>query len=388
MGWRTQAGTRRRPAAPARPDPARDRFVDLIRVVSMLAVVVLHWVSVMPDLRNGKVVDRNVVEVVPGLWPLTWTGDVMALFFFAGGYANWVSLTGSLRRGESSAAYLERRFRRLLQPTLTFLGLWLGSDLLLRAAGHGDLSPLRHVTTGNTIPFGPLWFIAVYLVVVALSPWTIAAHRRWGLAVPVAMAIAVAVADAVAFARDSGAPLVVNLLLVWLVPHQLGYFYADGRLRLSTLGSAALAASGLTALVLLTSLPAYPRSLISPRWTVLTMDAPMLSLVAEGLWLIGLALLLRRPAERILANPARWRWVSRANEVTMPVYLWHMTAYLVAAAVLARAGAGFVYATAASAAWWWGRPVIVLLSAGVLAGILALLRAAAGVRRPSRPVPP
>ena len=372
----------------ARADPPRDRFIDLVRVVSMFAVVVLHWISVMPDLRNGRVVDRNVVDVVPSLWPLTWTGDVMALFFFAGGYANWVSLQGSARRGESTGAYLERRFRRLLQPTLTFLGVWLGADLLLRVAGHGDLSPLRHVATGNTIPFGPLWFIAVYLVVVALSPWTVAAHQRWGLAVPVAMAAGVALADVVALARDSGVPLVANLALVWLIPHQLGYSYADGRLKLSTRASAALAATGLAGLALLTSLPAYPRSLISPRWTVLTFDAPMLSLVADGVWLIGLALVLRQAAERALADSVRWRWVSAANDATMPVYLWHMTAYLVAAAALARAGAGFVYASSASGAWWWGRPVVVVVSAGVLMAILALLRTAGAVRRAARPVSP
>ena len=74
----------------------RDRFIDLVRVTSMVVVVVLHWLSVMPDLTHGRVVDQNVVAVVPGLWPLTWAGDVMALFFFAGGYANWVSLATSL----------------------------------------------------------------------------------------------------------------------------------------------------------------------------------------------------------------------------------------------------------------------------------------------------
>jgi Acyltransferase family len=122
--------------------PERDRFIDLVRVTGMSAVVLLHWLSVMPDLRNGKVVDQNVVSVVPGLWPLTWTGDVMALFFFAGGYANWVSLASSFSRGESYAAYLARRFRRLLRPTISFLGVWLGVDLLMRVVRLGALSPL------------------------------------------------------------------------------------------------------------------------------------------------------------------------------------------------------------------------------------------------------
>jgi hypothetical protein len=342
----------------------------------MVAVVVLHWLSVLPTLVNGTVVDQNVVAVIPGLWPLTWTGDVMALFFFAGGYANWVSLAGSARRGESKGTYLARRLRRLLGPTFIFLGAWLGSDLVIRAAGLESLSPLRHVAIGNTIPFGPLWFLGVYLVVVAVSPWTAAAHRRWGIAVPLAMVAAVAVADWQAFAHNSGAPLAANLLMVWLIPHQLGYFYADGTLqRLSATACAGVAATGLVILAVLTSLPYYPRSLINPRWTVLSIDAPMLSLVADGLWLIGLALLLRGPAERMLANPRRWRVLSRANDLTMPVYLWHMTAYLVAISTLTwLLGARFAYSTDASAQWWWGRPVVIVVSALVLGGILAVLR--------------
>ena len=353
----------------------RDRFIDLVRVTCLAAVVFLHWLSVVPDVRDGKVVDRNVVDLVPGLWPLTWTGDVMALFFFVGGYANWVSLQAGLGRGESRSVYLARRLRRLIRPTVGFLGLWLGVDLLLRAAGAGALSPLRHVAIGNTIPFGPLWFVGVYVVVIAISPWTVRAHHRWGILVPVGMVICVASADVVAFVRDSGWPLAINLVLVWLIPHQLGYFYADGRFRrLSMAACSGMAAAGLAALVLLTSLPYYPRSLVTPRWTVLGFDAPMLSQVAGGLWLVGLAMLLRRPAERLLAEPGRWRLVGLANDSAMPVYLWHMTAYLIVAVGLARLGAGFVYATRPSLGWWLGRPVMVVLAAVVLAGIVSALR--------------
>src|SRR5450631_2024717 len=135
QGSRTEAST----------GPDRDRFIDLVRVTSMVAVVVLHWLSVLPALVNGKVVDQNVVAVIPGLWPLTWAGDVMALFFFAGGYANWVSLNGSLRRGESYGFFLARRIRRLLRPTFVFLGIWLAVDLPMRTAGLASMSPLRHV---------------------------------------------------------------------------------------------------------------------------------------------------------------------------------------------------------------------------------------------------
>lgn len=373
---------RHRPGDAGEAPPSRDLFIDLVRVASMAAVVVLHWLSVMPNLVGGMIVDVNVVDVEQGLWPLTWIGDVMALFFFVGGYANWVSLAHSHDRGESRATFVLRRYRRLLRPTFAFLGVWLAIDLLALAVGERDLSPLRHVSTGNTIPFGPLWFIGVYLVVIALAPWTVAAHLRWRVAVPVAMAMGVAIGDAVAFASNRGTPMAANLVLVWLVPHQLGYFYADGTLRrLSPSRCAALAAAGLVGVALLTSLPYYPRSLVAIRWKVLIMGAPMLSLVASAVWLVGLALLLRPVAERMLVDERRRRVLAVVNGQAMPVFLWHMTAYLIAASTLAWLGAGFVYRSAPDADWWWGRPVLLVTSALALSAILAVLRSVRGLAR-------
>lgn len=352
----------------------RDRFIDAVRVAALAAVVFLHWLAVMPSVADGRFTDQIVVSAVPQLWPLTWLGDVMALFFFAGGYANWVSFKNSRERDESTGAYLSRRYRRLVLPTLGFLGAWLAVELLMRLSGLGPWSPLRHVSIGNTTPFGPLWFLGVYLVVVTLSPLTVAAHRRWGLAVPVVMTLGVVAADAAAVLFDSGAPLVVNLLLVWMVPHQLGYSYADGRLRrLSLTACAGLAVAGLLALVLLTSLPFYPRSLFDQRWKVLTMDAPTLPLVAEAVWFIGFALLLRPLVEGILADPRHWSLVSRANALAMPVYLWHMTAYLVVVVALGALGVRFAYATEPSVLWWLGRPVVMVLSGVVLTLTLVAL---------------
>ena len=75
----------------------------------------------------------------------------------------------------------------------------------------------------------------------------------------------------------------------------------------------------------------------------------MLSMVAVGLGSSDWHCCCGPPVERVLVDPGRWRFVSRANDLTMPVYLWHMTAYLVVIELLAGLGAGFVYSTDASA---------------------------------------
>ena len=129
----------------------------------------------------------------------------------------------------------------------------------MRAVGLSSWSPLRHVTIGNTIPFGPLWFLGVYLVVVIHSPWTAAAHRHRGIAVHLAMVAGVVVADYQAFVRNSGTPLAANQLLVWLNSHHLGYFYADGSLRrLSVKACARMAATGMVMLACLRVFRANP----------------------------------------------------------------------------------------------------------------------------------
>jgi Acyltransferase family len=358
-----------------RVPPGRDLYVDLLRLVAMAAVVLLHWISVVPSVERGVIVDRNVVDVTTGLWPLTWLGEVMALFFFVGGYANWVSLEGSLRRRESAVHYVVRRYNRLLRPTLAFLGVWLGIDLLARALGHVELSPLTHVTTASTIPFGPLWFVGVYLVIIALSPLTMAAHRRWGARAVAVMIVGVALADAVTFATGFAAAMALNVVLVWSVPHQLGYLYADGTLRrLTTRGRATMAVLGLLAIVSLTSLPYYPRSLVTLPWKVSFIAAPMLTQVASAFWLVGLALLAQPSVDRWLRRPLVRRVVEQATPLAMPVFLWHMTAYLVAASALVVAGADFVYGMRTDAVWWCTRPVLVLFSTLALMGILLVLR--------------
>ena len=81
---------------------------------------------------------------------------------------------------------------------------------------------------GETIPFGPLWFLAVYIVVVCISPSTIALHRRFGLWVPAAMLLGAVLADGIGFMGGHPVARWANVAFVLLFPHQLGHAYGDG----------------------------------------------------------------------------------------------------------------------------------------------------------------
>src|SRR5205085_11014032 len=109
----------------------------------------------------------------------------------------------------------------------------------------------------------PLWFVGVYLGVVALAPAMLALHRRSGRfapLVPVALGAAAVAVDVARF--GFGVPFVgfANVAFVWLAVHQVGFLYADGRLR-GWVGPA-MAVGGLAATVALTTVGGYPVSMV------------------------------------------------------------------------------------------------------------------------------
>ena len=99
----------------------RDRWIDLLRAVSIAVVILGHWLVAVVVWEDGTVDGFNALERIPGLWPLTWVLQVMPLFFFVGGFSNLVSLRSAHRRGEGYAGFLQGRFARLLRPTVAFL---------------------------------------------------------------------------------------------------------------------------------------------------------------------------------------------------------------------------------------------------------------------------
>ncbi len=221
-------GSRVRELAGATP-ATRDRYVDLLRVASLAAVVLGHWLmaAVTPDGVG------NLLAVVPALQPLTWLLQVMPVFFFVGGFSHALSYRSLLRKRPGGSddsvysAFLRARLQRLLRPTTVFVLVWGAAALLVQLlGGGGGLTgvTLRMVTQ-------PLWFIGIYLAMVAFTPPLLRLHERYGWGAFAALAGAAAAVDVLRFA--AGVPYVefLNFAFVWLAVHQLGFLRADGRVR-------------------------------------------------------------------------------------------------------------------------------------------------------------
>ncbi|MEU4031176.1 acyltransferase family protein [Streptomyces anulatus] len=356
----------------------RDRYVDLLRVASLGAVVLGHWLmaAVTPDGVG------NLLAVVPAFQPLTWLLQVMPVFFFVGGFSHALSYRSLLRKHPEGtadsvySAFLRARLQRLLRPTMVFVLVWGAAALLVQLlGGGGGLTgvTLRMVTQ-------PLWFIGIYLAMVAFTPPLLKLHERYGWGAFAGLAGAAVAVDVLRFA--AGVPYVefLNFAFVWLAVHQLGFLRADGRIHRPAL----LAGAGLVTAGALVAFGPYPLSMVGmPGEKVSNMAPPTLALLAHGLWLVGAVELLRAPAARLLERPRVWRTVVAANGVAMTAFLWHLTAMFgVYGAMLAL---DVELPAPASAAWWAQVPLRIALAAALTAALVAAFRT---FERPAAPTAP
>jgi fucose 4-O-acetylase-like acetyltransferase len=385
----------------ARATPAtRDRYVDFLRAASIVAVVFGHWFISINHFERDVFSTTSAVGVTSGMWLATWFFQVMPVFFFVGGFSNLVTYDAFRRRGEPTSAFVRSRLERLLRPSLVFLGFWFVVQVALHLfdtggpAGPqlvGDTRLLRGMyPPAATLPFGPLWFLAVYLVVVCVAPATIWLHRRFRWWVPAVMVVGTIVVDVVGFGADMGRLRYLNVVFVLLLPHQLGHFYADGTFgRLPRKALWAMVLVGLGGLVLMTNpwlfeplgnarfgwfpgIGHYPRSLLGTDVeAVSNAYPPTLCFLLADIWSIGAVMLLRPSLTRWLQREGPWKVTISLNSVIMTLFLWHMTAYFAVLLVVWPLGIGREQDSTAT--WWLLRPVFIGLSALVLAGIVALL---------------
>ena len=340
---------------------ARDTFLDVVRATAILAVVGQHWLMPVLSYDQGRLATGNALTT-PGWWALTWLSQVMPMVFFAGGAANLLSL----RRAASPRDWLSTRLKRLLIPLLPLFAGWSLAPDLLRDLG----APEQPVRIAGAVAGQLLWFLAVYLIIVAATPLLLRAHRRWGLGVPLVLTGLAVIVD---FGRFEvfGQLGYANAVFVWLAVHQLGFHYAEGRLgTLSRRGAAGLAAAGFGVTALAVAFGPYPASMIGmPGAPVSNMSPPTAVLMSLAVGQIGFWLALKPALTTLAERPAVAAVLRWSGPRFLTLYLWHMPALVVVAGV---AVLGFGYATPepGSAGWFAAAPLWLGAAAVVLAGLL------------------
>ena len=299
--------------------PGRDLALDVVRSWALLVVVVGHFLMLIVFWAPGNVAQTSNTLASGAAWPwVTWLMQIMPLFFIAGGAVNktsWENFSAGY------AQWLWGRVSRLMRPTVVFLGFMVVFGTVATLALPASFTdPLMGGITG------PLWFLAVYIPVVALTPLTAAWFDRQPLISTVVLFIACVVIDVLRF-KFVGAAGVANLLLAWVFVHQLGYWYSKGVSRRVASGLIVL---GLLANVVLTNLLAwYPISLVGiPSERFSNMSPPDMILVFHALVLFGLFVLLAPWLRTKFVKEKALKATIVAGMVAMTVYLWHMLVLL------------------------------------------------------------
>ncbi|WP_069386773.1 acyltransferase family protein [Cellulosimicrobium cellulans] len=375
----------RRPTATAgRTRPPRDVFVDAVRAVATVCVVAAHWLMADATWDGRDLEIGNALAHGYG-WVATWVLQVLALLFFAAGASAAYGLQGAPDTSVVPAArtggwrLAARRVPRLLRPVGVLVGVWAVVVAALLA------TPLPDDVAWTLARLAPqlLWFLAVYLVLVAATPLLRRALHARGWWTVAALAAVPLTVEALRFGAGLESLALVDVVLVWAVPYAVGVLYADARsgLRVVRRGRVVpvavlpsrgvLLAAGVGALALAALLVAvgpYPVSLIGmPGDAMSNLGPPTAPVLLHAVALVALALAARDVLARWAVGSGR-RVVEALAARSMTVYLWHVTA-MIAVVAFVLVGLGSRLPEPGSADWWASRPLWFGAFALVLLGI-------------------
>lgn len=337
----------------AKTPAERNRYVDLLRSVSILVVIVGHWMIATAWVVDGEMDAGHLLAGRPQLHWLTWLFQVMPIFFIVGGYSNAVSLESAKRKGVGYAGWLSARLNRLVAPLLILLVAWAVIAITMSLFG-ARAEVVQYVSQAALIP---TWFLAIYIVVVILAPLAYRFWKKFGFASFLVFAAGAALTDVAFFVADMQWLGWTNYLWVWLAVHHLGFAWRDDRLG-GVVKRLVLSAVGFAALWALTHHGPYPLAMVgSPDPELSNTLPPKITLLALGIFQFGLLLALESPMRRALDGLRLWTATVLINSMIMTVYLWHITVMVIFAALLYTAGGFGLGIEPGTTEWWWSRPV-------------------------------
>ncbi|MEV5516453.1 acyltransferase [Streptomyces flaveolus] len=307
---------------------SRDRAVDALRAFAVLGVVLGHWLVTALVSDGGGLHTASPLQHMPGLAPVSWTFQTLAVFFLVGGHVATRGWATARDRGTPYRRWLAARLGRLFRPVVAVLALWTVTAVLLFLTGadHGT------VRTLVKLALSPLWFLLVFAALTAATPLLARLHPLWPLVVVLHV-------DLLRFGLGGPSWLGwINLAAGWTVPYTLGAAWSRGELEHRRAGRVLLI-GGTAATAALVAWAGYPASMVGvPGAAVSNLNPPTLAAVTFGLAQCGLALLLRERLRRALRRPVAWAAVALVNLFAMTIFLWHQTAMMATTATGLLAG--------------------------------------------------
>jgi surface polysaccharide O-acyltransferase-like enzyme len=337
--------------------PGRDRAVDVARLAALVVVMFGHCALLLATIDTSGLRIGNLLGELPAIAPITWVVQVMPLFFLAGGAAG----AYGWRDGTPWGTWLFTRAQRLCRPVFWYLAAWAVGLLVVRMT----LGAQSAAGVGREC-VALLWFLGVYLVVLAFVPaLTRLSTGRAVTAVVASLLAAAAAVDGIRIAVGTPESGAANFVIVWLIPIVIGVAYA--RRLIGPRAALAVAATAFVAQVALAVAGTYEVSLVVTGVERMSnVSPPTLLLALHCTWMscvfVAAAGAVRRWAER----PRVWHVVAVGNGGAMTLYLWHIPAIAVAMFSLHAVG---LDAYDVNAPGFWG---LLVLRALVFAVVMAV----------------
>ena len=359
---------------PSGADGDRDELIDILRSIATTTVVLWHWVFTILVWRTDGPHADNPIGYVSGLWSLTWVLQVMPLFFVAGGFVHSRAWARDRSKPGAWASFTKKRALQLGVPALVLIAVVAGAGTAI-ALLHEPGDPW--VTRAVLLVLSPLWFLVVYMVLVVTVPIWDALDRRFGELVPIALVALTMGVDLIRFRFDHPEAAWLNMVFVWGAAHQVGWSWERLRTAPKRFGHALLLI-GFAALVGLTNMGLYPRSMVgttSAADRFSNMGPPTLPIVALLIFQVGLVIAYREKILSFAERPRVKRFLEWLSANAMPLFLWHSVGFAIFYGLMR-----FVWEVpeTPSLEWWITRPLWILGPALVTVPMLAFMR---GLRR-------
>lgn len=337
--------------------------IDLARTAALAMVVLGHLsLAVIDRGPDDTLRGTNLLSLYPR-WAWLTVIAPMPVFFAAAGWAN---TTATVR---SSAP----RLRAMVGVAAVVVSVWSLAAMAALLSGGGDGGGGGGggvVVDGARLATQPLWFIGAYVPLAAVGGRLAQLAARPALAVGTCLAV-LAGLDLARFSFD--APRAIGwpgFAAAWAVPWLVGAWWrvarASPRFNERRTGALLALAAIITAATLV-RFAGYNAALIDAvKGQRSNTTPPTLYTAVVALAQVGVLMVVASFLDRI---GARLRHLlSRAGQAAVGVYVWHLTAVALCAAVLA---AGFGAPTRFSVAWWLSRPLwfgaVLVITTGLVA---------------------
>lgn len=307
---------------------SRDRFLDVLRTISVTRVVLLH------------VLTRPPIVYLP--W-IQWIYPGMPEVFFVSGAVMAVSLSK-----RDAREVVTGRLRRLLPPFVPYAAVALAVMYATDVRSADPAATLRwgdvatwvlpflraEGSTTRVILWGHVWFLSAFLWLIVLSPALFAVRRRLGryagaeVLIPLAVFAGVVAAEKLGGMRPREEILNASLFGTFFV---LGFSYVDGwlqRVRPARL-TAMAAVCALAGVVVAFVIEPVSRKPVNELYASHTAH-----LLIGGAWLFA-ALAVAEPVRRWAAG-RRLGYVGFLTQRTYTLFLWGPAANAVAVTVAKR----------------------------------------------------